>query len=424
LPMLDLEAGLRALRRLRPGPLRLYVAGCSGDVAALVPVLRGAPELARDVTFLGVWIPGVNLTDWSALHATARAETVFLMPPLHAGFASGRTAFRPMHYTDSWDWLAGGAADAGVVMVAPPDARGEVSLGVSADFSGAVLACAGVPVLAVINPAMPAPVDTVRIPLSRFDVVCTDERLLVTLQPGSLPASFALMGAQIAALVGTAPSHLQFGLGSVQQAVLAALSAAGGPANIQVHSGMVTGGVLDLMASGRIPETPGAIVTGVMLGTERLYAAAMDRRFQFRPVNHTHAIVTLAALPRFIAINSVLEVDLLGNANAETLNGRQVSGIGGLVNFLRGAAASPEGLAIVALASTAQHGAVSRIVPRLPQGATSIARTDIDIVVTEHGTARLKGLDCDARAAALIAVADPVHRTRLSTEWKIMRASL
>jgi acyl-CoA hydrolase len=125
-----------------------------------------------------------------------------------------------------------------------------------------------------------------------------------------------------------------------------------------------------------------------------------------------------------MAINSVLEVDLFGQANAEFIRGRQVSGTGGLTDFLRGARASPGGIGMTALASTAKGGAISRIVPRLAPDATSVSRADMDVVITEHGVARLRGLDLDGRAAALIAIADPAHRDTLATAWDAMRRAL
>ena len=117
-------------------------------------------------------------------------------------------------------------------------------------------------------------------------------------------------------------------------------------------------------------------------------------------------------------------MDLLGQANAEFIRGRQVSGTGGLTDFLRGARASEGGLGITALVSTAAGGTVSRIVPRLADSAVTVTRADMDIVITEHGAARLRDLDLDARAAALIAIADPAHRDALERAWRDLRQSL
>jgi acyl-CoA hydrolase len=413
------------LRAVKPGPARIYLAGCSGEPVALADALRGLPELARDLTFVGVPVPGLNRMDWTALHETARAEMPFMYGDMRGAFDAGRIKLRPMHYSDSYRDIVSGPIDLGVVMVSPPEVDGRVSLGVSADFSGAVLARSDIPVMAIVNRNMPAPADTPRIPLSRFAIVVEDNSPLVELTESALAPTFAKIGETIAELVGSEPACLQFGIGNVQQAALKALSEAGGPANLRIHSGLVTDPVLGLIDAGRLADAPGAILTGVAMGTGALYErAGKDKRFRFRAVDVTHGIDVLAAIDRFVAINSVLEVDLFGQANAEFMNGRQVSGIGGLANFLRGAAASQRGLPIVALPSTAAKGMISRIVPRLGPEAVSLPRSDVSWVVTEHGAVNLGGADIDTRAGRLISIADPAHRDALANAWARMRGAL
>jgi acyl-CoA hydrolase len=189
---------------------------------------------------------------------------------------------------------------------------------------------------------------------------------------------------------------------------------------------MISDPVLELIESGAIAEEGGApdrapITTGLALGTQRLYEAVRSQPLIcFAPVSHTHAIGTLGGIERLVAINSVLEVDLLGQANAEAINGRQVSAAGGLVDFIRGARLSPGGRAILALPSTARGGTVSRIVPRLEGGIVSVARGDIDLVVTEHGVADLRYRSLSGRAEALIAIAAPPLRPALQTAWEAL----
>ncbi|MFN7053952.1 acetyl-CoA hydrolase/transferase family protein [Hyphomonas sp.] len=413
----SLSEAFRTFRGRLPERARLYVGGCSGDPLALADVIRAAPDLAGGVTFLGVWIPGINRTDWAALSPGAWAETIFLAPDYRAGFEAGRTRFLPIPYTQAWPWLCETPLDGSVVMVSPPDGSGEVSLGVSPDFAPAVLARGEVPVLGIINPHMPAARDSVRVPLSRFAMLAEDARPLVEVAPAALPPAFEAIARHIAGMI-EAGDTLQFGLGNVQQAVLTELA---GRRGLRIHSGMVSDPVRGLMDGD--PDID--ITTGIAVGSAALYARlASAKNVRFRPVIETHSLSVLAAIPRFTAINSLIEIDLFGQANAEFMGGRQVSGLGGLVDFLRGAGLSPGGRGITALASTAKGGAVSRIVARLAPGATSIARTDLDIVVTEHGAARLKGRDIDARAEALIGIADPAHRARLSDEWSRIRSRM
>lgn len=419
-PVSPIDA-LRALRDRFPGPMRLYVAGCSGEPLAFVEAFKAAPELARDITFVGIWIPGINRTDWASLHETARAETAFLSADLRTSFDAGLTVFRPRHYTHSYADLAAMDCDAVIAMVTPPDASGQVSLGVSADFTSAPMGKPDVPVIGLINHAMPEPADTVRFDSGRLWQVAECDMPLVQMPEADLPPVFEAIGANIAGLVSDGDT-LQFGLGNVQQAVLGALK---DHRELRVHSGMVSDPLAALIDAGAIADGAGAITTGVAVGTDAIYTrAAEDSRFRFRPVCETHHISTLGAIPNLRAINSIIEVDLFGQANAEFIRGRQVSGVGGLVEFLRGAAVSDGGTPITALASSAKGGTISRIVPRLPADATSIARTDMGVVVTEHGHADLRGQTLDARAMALIGLADPAFRDGLANAWDEMRSAM
>lgn len=399
---------------------RTYVAGCSGEPLSVAQAFRIAPDLAAGMTFHGVWIPGVNRTDWAGLHPEAKAETIFLSPDLRTSFEARRTAFRPLSYVQTARALAREASEAAFCVVSPPDEADQVSLGVSADFSEAALRLAGTRV-ALVNSNMPAPPNAPKLPLSWFDIVVEDDTPLLTVDDAALDPAFALIAGHIAERIPDRAT-LQFGLGKVQAAILRALS---GKRDLRIHSGMVSDPVLDLLDSPVLSREANAITTGVAIGSTRLYRTlAEDPRVRFAPVSMTHDLRTLADLPRFCAINSVIEVDLFGQANAEFLDGRQISGAGGLVDFLRGARYSEGGLAITALLSTAKAGTISRIVPRLSPDAVTIARGDMGLVVTEHGVADLRTADIDSRARALIAIAAPAHRAHLEASWDAMRSAM
>ncbi|GAB5455204.1 MAG: hypothetical protein Hens2KO_14330 [Henriciella sp.] len=306
-------------------------------------------------------------------------------------------------------------------MISPPDADGFVSLGVSADFSPIILERQDVRVLGIINHRLNAPINGPKFPIDRFDAIAETDHPLASVTENELPETFAQIGTHIAGLCDDGDT-LQFGLGNVQQAVLKALH---NHRDLKVHAGMISTPLSALIDQGAIASGPGAITTGVAIGTPDFYErTAVDDRIRFASVTHTHAISTLAQLPNFKAINSCIEIDLFGQANAEFIKGRQISGTGGLVDFLRGAAASPTGKGILALTSTARNGTISRIVPRVPRDATSISRADVDTVVTEHGVADLKHKSIDARAEALIAIADPSYRDQLQSDWREIRKSL
>jgi acyl-CoA hydrolase len=143
----------------------------------------------------------------------------------------------------------------------------------------------------------------------------------------------------------------------------------------------------------------------------------------FASTAQTHQHNALAALERFTAINSALEIDLFGQANLEWRDGRLISGVGGAPDFMRAALSSRGGRAIIALPASAQSGSVSRIVPTLSSPTVSLARNEADTVITEYGVAELKYRSIDQRAEALIAIAEPVHRERLTSSWRAMRRS-
>jgi acetyl-CoA hydrolase len=181
---------------------------------------------------------------------------------------------------------------------------------------------------------------------------------------------------------------------------------------------MIGDAVVDLVEAGvltgrRKPADRGLIVTGAALGSQRLFDF-LDRAEDvlMRPVSYTHRPETLAQVGRLVAINGAVEVDLSGQVNAEVAAGRYVGAVGGQVDFLRGAAANG-GLGIVALPSVVARTGATRIVTAL-SGPVTTARADVDLVVTEHGVARLRGLDLEQRAAALVGVAAPEHRDDLA----------
>lgn len=209
---------------------------------------------------------------------------------------------------------------------------------------------------------------------------------------------------------------LEVGLGSLPDAVLEGLD---GKRDLGIHSGTIGDRVMELAAAGvvtnrRKPIDTGLTVTATLLGTDRLYAwAHRNTTVQVRSPAHTHDNAIHAQIPRFIAINSALEVDLTGQINAETLHGRHVGIIGGQNDFVHGAMRSPGGRNVIVVGSTARKGTVSRIVPRLADGIVTTPRSDADVVATEYGIAELRGRTASERARALIAVAHPDFRANL-----------
>ena len=395
---------------LQPG-VEVYTAGCAGHSLLFESWLQQSPERCAGVRFTGVHIPTVNRFDFASLHPAARQRTIFLSAELRDSWLAGRVDYLPMSYSATYEWLSQVAVfDAALVQVAPPDENGECSLGVACDFTPAAWP-RSTRILAHVNPRMPR-THGPSIPWSRIHAAVEhDCPLLEAPDPAPDPA-MALVAARIATLVPDRAT-LQLGLGRLQSAVLRALR---GRRDLRLHTGMVSDGLLGLIEDGALAETTDAVVAGVALGSQALYDAVAGR-VQFREVGHTHDHGVLRAIPRLTAINSGLSVDLLGQVNGDFLGGQQISGIGGLPDFLRGARQAPQGRGIIALPSITPKGQ-TRIVPILPAGPVSVARIDADCIVTEHGIADLRHLDVHARARAIIAIADPAHREPLEREWR------
>lgn len=394
---------------LAQGAGRILIAGCASEPRAVLQAVRAEPELWRDRVLTGAFIPGVNDADLSDVGFGTRVETIFQTRGLQTG--TGRVDHLPMPYTAFWQRLARpGVVDLVYMTVPTPRNDGSVGLGLAADFTPAPIA-AGARVVGIINPRMPDPADGPRLALTRFAALVEADDNLPELAPAEPdPVTEAIAGHVVGLM--RAGDTLQLGLGKLQAAVLRRLER-DAPKGMAYHGGMISGGMI-----GAARAFPRGITTGTALGDAAFYASVKGLPgLRFRPVGETHALTTLAAIAGFVSVNSVLEVDLSGQANAEALGGRQISGQGGLVDFLRGARASPGGRAILALPATAAGGRKSRIVARLEPGTpVTVARGDVDLVVTEHGVADLREAGLRERARRLAAIAAPAFRAELERE--------
>jgi acyl-CoA hydrolase len=401
---------------LAPG-MRVYVPGGVGESAPLTAALRAAASACAGIHFIGVWLPGINHCDYASLHPEARATAFFIGRELRASFAERRIAFLPLSYFEIYRHLETEAEiDLAFLQVTPPDRDGRLGFGCANDFTPAVAARAR-RIAVHINPLMPRTRGAGSVALAQVDCAFEAASPLLADSAGTDPVWQAI-GGNVAGLIRDGDT-LEVGIGRVQ-GVLGALT---GHRGLRLHSGAVTSTLLPLLGAGALAGDDGAVTCGMALGGPALYDFVADNPLvRFAPVGETHDIGVLRRIERFVAINGVIEIDLLGQANAETAGGRQVSGAGGILDFMRGARLASGGRAIVCLPATGDGGAVSRIVPALAPGCpVSVPRGDIDIVVTEYGTASLRRSDLDARAEALIAIAAPAFRDRLAGAWAEMR---
>jgi acyl-CoA hydrolase len=390
----------------------VYLGGCAGEPSSLIDAVAAQHGLWRDVTLTGAFIPGVNDRDYSAIGVGTSAQTIFATSGLREGRSVGRVSHLPISYTAFWDRLSRrGAIDIAFVQITPARADGTVGFGIAGDF-GPGVALGGARMVGLVNPSMPDPVLGPRLPVDRFEALVDMDAPLTPYEPASLDPVSARIGENVAALVEEGDT-IQLGLGKVQAAVLASLT---GRKDLGFHGGMIAPAMVPHLSAGTFGL---GVTTGVALGSQAFYREITSfPDVDFRPVGSTHALPVLGGIRSFVAINSVLEVDLFGQANAEIVEGRQISGQGGLVDFVRGARCSPGGRSILALASTASRGTVSRIVPTLASGTpATVARADADIVVTEYGAAHLRDVDVEERARRLVQVAHPAFRDELARAW-------
>jgi 4-hydroxybutyrate CoA-transferase len=393
---------------LRPGQ-RVFVSGSSNEPTTLLDLLRQS-RLPDDLTFIQFPLAGFNRCDFTALGPTTRMTTFFMTPDLRKADPA-RLDFVPMHMRTVYDYLK---RDVDVVLTqVARGADGKLRLGPNVDFLGAALGSAK-RVIAELNESFVAPAGSPVIEASAIDLIVPSGRGLHVPAPPVIDAAAEAIGALVAGLIRDGDC-IQTGIGGIPAAILARLADRN---DLGMHGGLIDDGGMRLIRSGNVtgknkPIDTNRHVTGMALGSPELLAWLADTdAVQFRGADYTHEIGVIRQIPGFVSINSAVEVDLFGQVNAEVAGGRQISGTGGSVDFMRSAKASPGGRSIVAMNATARDGAVSRIVPKVE--LVTALRTDVDIVVTEFGIADLRYTSTRARAEALIAIAAPQFRDELS----------
>ena len=299
-----------------------------------------------------------------------------------------------------------------MLQLSPPNARGEHSLGLAAEYLLPALEVARA-VIAEINERVPWTHTERLLRAEDLDLAVRSAREPAA-APYGLPGEIERRIAERASAYVPDGATVETGLGALPDAVLQAL---GDRRDLGIHSGALGDGIVDLMRRGVITNArkaldPGRTVGGALLGTRKLFDFARDNRdIWLRSVEHTHDPRVLAQIPKFVAINSALEVDLTGQVNAEVANGSYLGAVGGAPDFVRAANQSPGGVSLIALPSRAGTRA-SRIVNRL-SGPVATPRADGGVFVTEYGAADLRGLTLSQRVTRMISIAHPAFREEL-----------
>lgn len=391
--------------------------GWAEATAEPVFLTRLLSEQAPRCPPFGVFFALMFGTEFAADHPNVTARAFGGGAAGRRFFAAGAGNVIPANISSLCDLIAGGRPriDVALLQVSGPDDTGNYNAGIGLECLREMMAGARL-VIAQVNPALPWTHGDTRIEARTIDILVPRQHPVLELAARSIGPVERAIAAHVASLVPDRAT-IELGIGLIPEAVAAAL---GQKRGLGIHSGAIGDGVAELMAAGIVDNRhkeidPGVTVTLMLMGTQRLYAFA-DRHpgIAIRSPRYTHDALVLGNFRRFVAINSALEIDLTGQVNAETADGRHIGLTGGQMDFVRAANRAPEGRSIIALPSTSRDRRRSRIVARLADGIVTTPRAEADCIVTEHGIAELKGRTLAERARALIAIADPAFRADLT----------
>jgi acyl-CoA hydrolase len=343
--------------------------------------------------------------------------SLFAADPVRAAIAEGRADYVPIFLSDIPALFTTGhvALDVALLTLSPPDAHGYCTLGTSVDTALAAARTARF-IVAEINDRMPRTHGNTLVPFDRVHAFIRTSRPLYEHAPAEETAVERAIGEHVASIIPDRAT-LQMGIGAIPDAVLRRLQ---DKHDLGVHTEMFSDGIVDLVEQGVVTNRfkrvhPGRIATSFVMGTRRLYNFVDDNPFvEFFPCDHTNDTAVIRKNDHVVAINSAIEIDLSGQVVADSIGHRIYSGIGGQMDFVRGAALSSGGKPVIALPSTAAGGGASRIVPNVRIGAGVVTtRGHVHWVVTEYGAVNLFGKTLRERADALIGIAHPDFRAEL-----------
>ena len=412
-----------ALALVRSG-MKIFVQGACATPTPLLEALAARGDL-ENIKLYHLHLAGA--APWLEGDKSARFHSISLFtgPNLRHPVEDGRADFVPIFLSDVPALFESRrvALDVAFVQLSPPDAHGSCSLGTSVDTARAAVDSARF-VVAEINDQMPRTHGNTAVPLDRIDAFICTNRPLHEHASGTENEVEARIGEIIADLVEDR-STLQMGIGAIPDAVLTRL---GDKHDLGVHTEMFSDRIIDLVESGVITNKfkqvhPGRTVTSFINGSRRLFDFVHDNlAVEFHPCDRTNDTAVIRRNPRVVAINSAIQVDLTGQVCADSFGHRIYSGIGGQMDFIRGAALSRGGKAIIALPSTGKGGTISRICTEITPGAGIVTtRGHVHWVVTEYGAVNLHGCTLRERGDALISIAHPDFRAELTRDLRRIR---
>jgi acyl-CoA hydrolase len=396
---------------------RVYIhSGCAEPERLVQALIRRRQEL-RDVEIVHLLTLGNADYVLPEMEPHFRHNAFFIGANVREAVNSGRADFTPIFLSEISSLFVSGQLpiDVCLIQVSPPDPHGYCSLGVAVECTKTAAQCART-VIAEINPQMPRVHGDCFIHVSRIDILVECDAPLLELPPDPVTDVQIQIGKHVAGLIENG-STLQMGIGGIPDSVWSFLES---HRNLGVHTEMFSDRIIPLIESGAINGErktlhPGKVVASFVLGTRKLFDfIGNNPAIEFHPSEHVNDPFVISQNVRMVAINSALQIDLTGQVCADSMGNYFYSGIGGQIDFIRGAARSHGGKPIIAMPSTAKGGTLSRIVPNLYPGSGVVtSRGDVHYVVTEYGVAYLHGKNIRERAEALIGIAHPQFQNAL-----------
>jgi 4-hydroxybutyrate CoA-transferase len=407
-----------AASRVRSGQ-RVFIHSVAAAPGRLIAAMTARASELRGVEIVQLHTEGEAPYAAPEMAGSFRVNSLFVGANVRAAVRDGRADYLPVFLSEVPRLFRSGRLplDVALVQVSPPDRHGFCSLGVSVDVSAAAVQVART-VVAQVNPRMPRSHGDGLVHVDHIELAVEVDEPILELRPAPRTEVERLIGQHVAEIVEDG-STLQLGIGAIAEATLASL---GRHRRLGIHTEMLSDGVVGLVEAGVITGEakhvhPGKVVAGFALGTRRLYDFIDDNPMvAMLDIGYVNDAEVIRRNPRVVAVNGALEVDLTGQVCADTIGEVQYSGVGGQMDFIRGASLSEGGKPIIALPSVTRAGE-SRIRSHLKPGAGVVTtRAHAHVVVTEHGVADLFGKNTRQRAAALVAIADPRHREALAAE--------
>ena len=404
--------------------MRVFIHGAAATPTPLIEALARRTDL-ENVTVYHLHTAGPAPFAEKGQDGRFFSVSLFTGLPLRGAVDEGRADFMPVFLSDIPSLFDSGLIpiDVALLQLSPPDRHGYCTLGTSVDAALSA-ARAAKTVVAEINERMPRTLGNTLVPIDRVSRFIATNRPLHAHDPAEPSTIEDQIGDHVAQLVPDGAT-LQMGIGAIPDAALRRLT---GKQDLGIHTEMFSDSAMALMRSGAVTNRlkhvhKGRTVTSFVNGSHALFEFVHDNPFiEFHPCDRTNDTAIIRRNERVVAINSAIEVDLSGQVCADSIGHRIYSGIGGQMDFVRGAALSPGGVPVIALPSTAAGGKVSRIVPALKPGAGVVTtRGHVHWVATEYGAVNLFGRSLRERAALLISIAHPDMRADLTRAYQEVR---